>query len=185
MRFRFNDQKTTQAAAHLLKLHGGTMDYIKLIKLLYLTDRQMLLDHGIPLTGDTMLSMRHGPVLSRVLDFINNGENHQKSLWFKIIAPPAEYAVSLRPEFQDAPPVDELSEYELQLLREIHEQYGSIDKWKLVDLLHDQLPEWRDPGHSVLPISPADILRAEDRSDEQIADVKRTAEDLWFLGRAG
>jgi hypothetical protein len=32
----FNERKATEAAAYLLKLRGGRMSYMKLIKLLYL-----------------------------------------------------------------------------------------------------------------------------------------------------
>jgi hypothetical protein len=35
MPLRFNELKATQAAARLLELRGGSMSYLKLIKLLY------------------------------------------------------------------------------------------------------------------------------------------------------
>lgn len=181
MRFRFNDKKTAQIAAFLLKLHGGAMNYMKLIKLMYLADREKLLAHGVPMTGDTMVAMRHGPVLSHVLDFINLGEDHQQSEWFKLIAPPSNYEVSLRPDVK-GPVDDELSESEMDTLKTLHTKFGAMDKWKLVELLHETLPEWKDPGYSAFTITPAEILRAEDRSDEEIAEVKKTADDLWFLG---
>ena len=37
---RFNEVKATQAAARLLRNRGGRMKYLKLIKLLYLADRE-------------------------------------------------------------------------------------------------------------------------------------------------
>jgi hypothetical protein len=46
---RFNDpEKATEAAAKFLKLRGGRMSYLKLIKLLYLLDREALLRWGRP-----------------------------------------------------------------------------------------------------------------------------------------
>jgi hypothetical protein len=127
--------------------------------------------------------MRHGPVLSHVFNFISHGEDHQHSEWFKLISAPNNYKVSLRPEVRE-PENDELSEFEMDLLRNLHTKYGAMDKWKLVELLHDQLPEWTDPGDSSFPIRPAEILRLEDRTDEQIAEVKSMADELWFLSSA-
>ena len=68
MEFVFNDRKTAQAAAWLLDRQEGRMPYLKLIKLLYLADRQSLIESGYPITGDRLVSMDRGPVLSRVLD---------------------------------------------------------------------------------------------------------------------
>ena len=68
MRFFFDINKATQAAAHLVYLQGGKINLMALIKLLYLADREALLETGYPITGDQMVSMPHGPVLSRIYD---------------------------------------------------------------------------------------------------------------------
>jgi uncharacterized phage-associated protein len=73
MRLRFNEAKATQAAARLLRNRGGTMSYMKLIKLLYLADREALASWGRPITTGNYVSMDKGPVLSHVLDRINEG----------------------------------------------------------------------------------------------------------------
>lgn len=186
MRFKFNDAKTAQAAACLLGLNGGTMSYMVLIKLLYLADRQMLLAFGRPITGDKPFSMRHGPVLSHVLDFITHGPKRDPDTeWFTLIGEPHGYDVSLKAATS---PTDELSRHELQLLKQTHEKYGAIgnmNRWDLIDLLHKILPEWKDPGDSASRIEYVDILRAEDRSDEEIALIKSQADSAWFLDSLG
>lgn len=182
MRFWFNDRKTAQAAAFLVRLRGGSLNYMKLIKLLYLADRQRLIDHGVPLTGDSLVSMKHGPVLSRVLDLISEGPSAQPSAWFEYLSAPSGYSVAVRP---DAPlDTDELSRAELRLLTAIDAQYGEIDKWALVDLLHKILPEWQDPGDSVLPIEPETILRFANKSEEEIEDARAVSRELWLLSSA-
>jgi uncharacterized phage-associated protein len=180
MRFPFRDRKTAQAAAYLLRLHGGSLPYMVLIKLLYLADREMLLAHGVPITGDRMLSMKHGPVLSRVLDLLTDGPGQAPSAWFEYIGAPSGYVVELKQAGQ-TPPTDELSRYELSLLEKIHASYGNMNKWDLLTLLHNTLPEWRDPGNSVSGIEPADILRAGDWSDEAIHEAGQTAAELCFF----
>lgn len=186
VRFRFNDIKTAQAAAHLLRLNGGAMNYMVLIKLLYLGDRQALLDHGQPITGDRLVSMKHGPVLSHVLDMIRHGSTEAPgSAWFQFVSAPAEYTVALR---ADAPPIDDLSPYETQLLTRVHQAYGylgNLDRWELVRQLHEILPEWQDPGDGAVTIHHADILREDDRSEEEIAQLKGEVESAWFLESLG
>ncbi|WP_252150197.1 hypothetical protein, partial [Escherichia coli] len=41
-RFMFNEEKVAQMAAYLLKKHGGSMRFIKLMKLMYLSDRKAM-----------------------------------------------------------------------------------------------------------------------------------------------
>lgn len=70
MVLRFNERRATEAAAKFLKLRGGRMSYLKLIKLLYLLDREALLRWGRPVTTDRYVSMDNGPVVSRIYDLI-------------------------------------------------------------------------------------------------------------------
>ena len=70
MTFRFRSLKTTQGAAVLLALDGHSMDRMRLIKLLYIADRELLAESGRTLTGDRAVAMKNGPVLSRVYDLI-------------------------------------------------------------------------------------------------------------------
>ena len=51
MRFAFDKHKAGQMAARILGAGDGQRDVIELIKLMYLCDRQALLDRGLPITG--------------------------------------------------------------------------------------------------------------------------------------
>ena len=53
----FDVRKATQVAAYFLWRRGGKMSYLKLMKLMYLAEKQFLLQHGERLTGDKMVSM--------------------------------------------------------------------------------------------------------------------------------
>jgi uncharacterized phage-associated protein len=70
MQFRFDLEKTIQAVGLLLKLEGSPISRLRLLKLLYIADRELLVESGRPLTGDIALAMKYGPVLSRVYDYI-------------------------------------------------------------------------------------------------------------------
>jgi uncharacterized phage-associated protein len=133
VRIKFNEAKATQAAALLLKLRGGEMSYMKLIKLLYIVDRQALLRWGRPVTTDCYVSMDRGPVLSQTLDLITEGvAPNQTSIWAEHISQPENYKVHLRKEAG----TEELSDAETALIDEVFHRFGAMNRWELVDLAH-------------------------------------------------
>ena len=173
-RIRFNERKATQAAAHLLRLRGGRMSYMKLIKLLYLADREALLRWGRTISTDRYVSMDRGPVLSRVLDLATDGEDPgMPSIWASSITEPSNYEVELRGDADD----DELSEAEVQLLDQVFAKHGKMSRWELVKFTHT-LPEWIDPRGSAIAISYRDILKAGGKSDLEIAAVEEELSEL-------
>ena len=87
MHLQFDETKATQVAAYFFSLRGGQMHYIKLIKLMYMADREALLRWGVPITRDRYVSMDNGPVLSRVLNLIT--EDRPKPVWSQFIRPPS------------------------------------------------------------------------------------------------
>src|SRR5712691_464729 len=66
----FSERRVAQMAAYLLGREKGRMNYLKLIKLLYLADRESLKRHGHPISDDRYVSMDHGPVLSTTFNLI-------------------------------------------------------------------------------------------------------------------
>jgi len=51
--FSFNIRKATEVAAQFLQRSGGTINTMKLVKLIYLLDRLSLDRRGIPVVGGT------------------------------------------------------------------------------------------------------------------------------------
>lgn len=174
MVLRFNERRAFEAAAKFLKLRGGRMSYQKLIKLLYVLDREALLRWGRPVTTDRYVAMDNGPVVSRIFDLIRDepapGTN---PIWRQYISAPANYEVSLTAE----PETDELSRAEESLIEEVFAFYGKLSRWELVELSHD-FPEWRNPNGGAIPIQYVDILRAGNKAEGEIAAVESELEAL-------
>jgi len=171
MNLRYKQERATQAAARLLKLRGGSMSYLKLLKLLYLADRKALLEHGRPITYDRYVSMDHGPVLSQTYDLILGEQSPgTRSYWREYISEPANYEVSL---LGDAPN-GELSAAQERILDDVFEEFGRMGRWEIVELMHT-LPEWEDPRGSSIPIAIRDVLRALGIDDDQAEAIE---EDL-------
>ena len=162
MEFFFDEPKAAQAACVLLDRHGGPMPYIKLVKLLYLADRESLIETGSPITGDRFISMKYGPVLSRVLDLIKESEPAEDSIWHGYVLRAGYDAV-----LSTAAESDRLSEYEEGVLGRIFESQGREKEWDVVSHTH-ALPEWTDPGTHAVPIDPEAILRYAGYTDDEV-----------------
>ncbi len=150
------------------------MSYIKLIKLLYLLDREALLRWGRPVTTDRYVSMDNGPVVSRIYDLIREEPAPgTDSIWRHYISASQGWEVAL----VEQPETDELSRVEEALIDEIFGKFGKLSRWDLVRLSHE-LPEWQDPNGSAVPIQYRDILRAGNKTESEIAAVEAELESL-------
>jgi uncharacterized phage-associated protein len=169
--FRFNEKKATQVAALLIQLRGSQkMKYLKLLKLVYLIDRESLARWGRPLSTDRHVSMDKGPVPSRIYNLITE-EQLKSGVWSAHIQTVPGYDVQLLSD----PGNDELSQAEDDLIREVFQMHGHKNRWRLVEELH-QVPEWRDPDGSMIPISIRDILTAVGKTPDEISEIERQIE---------
>jgi uncharacterized phage-associated protein len=179
MRFFFNEKKAAQAAAYLIQLHAGPTDLMVLLKLLYLADRQGLIEVGSPITGDCMVSMPHGPALSRIYDLAKWAGSVPNEVWGSYITERRGNQVELA---RAAPDFSELSSYEMQLLARIHREFGHLSAAQLRAMTHD-LAEYQDPAGSSLDIDPQTILRNAGRTADEIREIAADAEEDFILGR--
>lgn len=168
----FNERKATEAALRLLERHGGHMNYMLLIKLLYLADREALNRWGRPITTDCYVAMNQGPVLSRIYDLIKDGiaVGASGEIWTAAISAPEAYEIRINHQRSS----EELSEAEEKLLDSVDDHFGNRSVWKLVDWMHvdGNIPEWSNPEGSSAPISYGDILRALGKSNEEIEQIE-------------
>lgn len=140
-----------QMAAWFLSRHGGSMSHLKLMKLLYLTERTCIEQHGFPALGDYLVSMPHGPVLSTTLNYMQ-GVGNLNNGWSKWVSPIRNHEVFLVREYKPEE-LDLLSEVDKEILQEVWELFGHMEKWDIRDYTHNHCPEWKDPKGSSLPIT--------------------------------
>jgi len=172
-----NEKKAAQAAAYLISLNEGEMDLLLFIKLLYLADRTALGKTGHSITGDTMVSMDFGPVLSGIYDATKPRNQEKDSWWCNYISERHNKTLSTVQQDQET---DELSQFELKVLNEVYQKYGHMDPFELAEWTHG-LPEYRDPKGGSLPIDPLVILRDAGKSEEEIQELVDLSEEVAFL----
>ena len=152
--FRFNFDKAMQALGVLLKQPGKDQSsYLKLIKLLYIAEKESLQETGRPITGDKTCAMEHGPVLSHMLDLMR-GQDWRPG-WDDHFETSADFQLKLRRDIGE----DLLCTYEIQKLKDISDRHKEYDRWAMRDETH-KFPEWQknNPGDSSREIPLRDIL---------------------------
>lgn len=175
----FSEQKVAQMAAYFLKLRGGRMAYLKLMKLLYLADRESLNRFDEPISHDQMVSMPHGPVLSQTYDLM---VGQAERGWDEWIRDEANYEVSLK-KSASRDDLDELSDVDLEVLDAVWNEFGSMSRWDLRDWTHNHCAEWEDPCGSSYPIAPKTVFRALGRSDSEAEERAQQLLDRRRLDR--
>ena len=131
--FQHDQLKSLQAISYLLE-REGSIEKVKLMKLLYLADRKSFIETGVPITGSNLYAMPFGPVPSQCLDLVNGNFGADVFRYIHL----NDNMVTLR----QSAGTDKLSEAERKVLDQILCEFGGVDKWKLVNETH-KLPEYQ------------------------------------------
>ncbi len=182
----FCEKKVAQMAAYLLLKSGGRMAYLKLMKLLYLSDREYLIKYGDLMSGDKFYSMKLGPILSETLNLMRNVNKVGGNDWAKFISRKGS-DVLLQPGFGERfeweEELGELSRADVKTLDSVFDKYGHYYKFDLANLTHlkEVCPEWRDPGKSRLPIYTKDILLYSGKSELEAENILKNMRESELL----
>lgn len=181
----FTGQKTAQMAAYFTNQEGGQINILKLIKLLYLADRESMDRYGEPISYDHLVSMDHGPVLSRTLNLINgHGTSRDIDAWQSWISDRENYLVSIssgRTVNRDV--LDHLSDADISVLQDTWDRFGHMNRWELRDYTHAHIAEWQDPHGSSLPISERHVFTALGKSEEEADQLAREIREQRDISR--
>ncbi len=135
------------------------MSYIHLLKMLYIADREYLAEHGYMITGDRVIAMQYGPVLSHILNLIK-AKDIQSDRWHRFIQTlPKIFKVRLI----DDPGGGELSRAATKKLDGVFDRFGDLKPFEVVRLTHE-FSEWQRcyVESSAIPIPWQAILHAQD-----------------------
>jgi uncharacterized phage-associated protein len=137
--FPFDGQKATEVCARFVALSGKRINILKLVKLVYLLDRESIARRGVPVVGGVYLSMRNGPVTSEILDLVNAGRLWNcDTNWEYYISDRQNHEIELVRD----PGSEHLSVFEMQLIEELWHLHEHEDQWALADWCHANCGEW-------------------------------------------
>lgn len=171
----FNERKVAQMAAYLISKGGERMSHLKLMKLLYLADREAMSQYGIPLSGDRIVSMPHGPVLSMTLNLMDGDTESTENGWEAWISDKENHELStVRPVARND--LNELSAADVDVLDIVWTKFGGMTKYQIRDFTHQHCPEWKDPHGSSFPIEYEDVFVALGRTHDQAIELAANIE---------
>jgi len=165
-------QKATQAVARLIETSGGPIDYLRISKLIYLADRESIIHRGIPIVGGHYFSMRKGPTISEVMNFVNRRSAPE---WKETISPRMGNTVGLK----GVTSFKALAESEIGILDSTVTAHLERTTDDLVQWCHDNCPEYEEvPNGGRKTIEVEAILQAVHKSPAQIQKVIQNAEEI-------
>jgi uncharacterized phage-associated protein len=176
MILEFDIKKSIAAAAYLVEREGGTQSMFVLVKTLYYADRSALIKWGKSITGDSLASLKKGPIVSGIYNLMK-GQGLEKDLiqWDDVICRIGNN-ITVRKKADETV----LSEREVEVLEHSRKTINSI-RGSIADWLHKNCPEWKDPGNSSIPIDPSTILRAAKKTEDEILQIEKTNDEVRFL----
>lgn len=167
--FRFDADKSLQAVAFLLRREPAhRMNYMRLLKILYIAEREALAESSQPITGSRVVATRRGIILDDVLQSIR-GHHRTASLWAGYTRLD-NYSIEM---FRD-PGIGRLSRFVMEKLEEVAMRHQADDEWEMVEMTR-RLAEWRrnEPGDGCQEIPLSHIFEAVGRGDDFATIVER------------
>lgn len=175
IKFEYDSLRAAEAALSLLNLHGGSMDLLKLVKLVFLADREHLARYGRPIIGGKYVAMKHGPVPSVFYNWIDGC----KILEDKDIDV-SENTVSGK----RTPNTYYLSETDVETINDTFDKYGHMSTSQLWRMVHD-LNAWKknypDPEENTSYDLPYEDFFL-DIEDDSILEIIREDQDNPLAG---
>lgn len=150
--FSFNEARAVEIAAYLIQKVGrnGTLNYTKLLKLLYLIDRRALLAWRRRAVGGAYVSMDNGPVMSETYDLIKDSASGA-GIWADHIERHGRYSVRVRKD----PGTGRFTKALRAVIEEVIAEHGSKTFGELFEYCHKALRRVAPPRR----IEPRNRLR--------------------------
>lgn len=177
MYFQFGPRKIVEAIAVLIHASDSCdrphMGCLRLLKLLYIADRESLRETGSPIIGTKPVAMDCGPLHSDAYDIIK-GSRWDAGTWAEFLRKDGNEVFVTK-----NPGVLELSRYEIDKLTETVDQYRDKSEWDLVNITHE-FEEWQKnqpkPGSSkAIPMEDIiDAVGLAHMKDEILREIEET-----------
>lgn len=176
----YNHRKAAQVVALLVREQGSDIaDYIKTIKLVYLSDRQFLDEYEEMILNDEFANLPHGPVNEETFAQMKRvAVEDQNPDWAEYILPRKGNSVRLAKSVSDKD-LDELSRAEIRVIKSVVERFKGYKPFELVDWVHNNCSEWIDPNGSSRPLAFFKILKALGK--ENFDEIYEQINSLNFL----
>lgn len=145
--------------------------FYRLLKLLYISDREFLEATGRPIVGGRDVAMKKGPLNSEIYDLIK-GEHPDSNLFLRHFKKDGKRLLVMLTD----PGRDDLSRIEVRKLIEVSERYRDLDDDEIGDLTHE-FPEYiknyvQDTSRPISLQSKLDALEMNQKKESIETDIE-------------
>jgi len=172
----FNARMAAQVVAFFAcKEEKRTISKLKVIKLIYISDRESIKTQGEPILSDDRFSLDHGPINSATLSLIDGSGSATQLTTFKQFVTRIDSRTSVSKRDFSRDDFDELSDMDIEVLESVWEEHGNKSASALRAWTHrkSNVPEYSEPpAGSRTEISLSDIYKAVGVDSEALADLE-------------
>jgi uncharacterized phage-associated protein len=120
--------------------HRQKLFLTKLLKLLYIIDETAVMETGAPVTGLDYRVWKMGPVAFDVYADLRHNNSQELSYFAEAKSGDGDWKlIESNNKFDDS----EFSDYEMNLIDRVINEYGYLKKEGLIDLLHEEGSLWK------------------------------------------
>lgn len=169
----FNELTSTAVAVKFIELNNGQINYTKLIKIMYLFEREMLRHYNRRVTYDELVNLQHGVVLSSIFNRIKMINN--ANVYWKQYISTHGYDVFLKKDVPDL--LLGLTEEETREITLLDEKYKEYNFGQMIDEVH-KLVEWNNNPPSSAYGNPSTDFEAllesleKNENDKEIINIR-------------
>jgi uncharacterized phage-associated protein len=141
---QFDYKKAVASISYLTRKNGGTIDKLKLAKLLFFADKLHIREYGTPIFNDTYFAVKNGPIPSGALDIANLDpawlDTEQIDYASEFLHKEGPESFEIR-SGEKGPDLEMLSVSDVKALDKVFETFGAFNSGDLVVISH-AYPEW-------------------------------------------
>ncbi len=175
-------KKITQALNYIALKEGGKINYMKALKLLYLSERLHLREYGRLITDDNLVAMKNGTLGSQSKDIATMSEYLPHIVYKYAKDKLMKNRYDIESNCQER---NELSETDIECVDKVLAAVGEKTEYELADLTHE-LPEWKrhkyeieDEDARVVSLDVSDLFKpSENKILEKIYSQSSAMLDL-------
>lgn len=166
---------TINTLLYIIQKIGGSDDFHKVFKILYLADQKHLARYGSVITEDKYIATKYGPVPSMAYDILKSlRDDGLMAALHDQFTPYIEHDGKYTIRAKSNPDLDYLSESEIQCLNESVSVSGQLTFQKRTDKSHDSA--WHNADENG-EMSLMDIAKAGGAQNGMIAYIRENIEN--------
>ncbi|MCY4011987.1 MAG: DUF433 domain-containing protein [Gammaproteobacteria bacterium] len=184
------ERQAAQMAVAFIRKANAPIGKLRLVKLMYLAEREAMLRYLLPIVEDDVCAMQRGMALSATWRLARGARSPMPTGDWGGHIVQTDRGLSVR-KGVSVQSLDGLSDDDLHVIQQVWDDYGAMSQDELVHDVHHKLPEWdvywnakgRRSGSVTIPYSDLyqTICGVDEAEARFLTEQYRSARDRWIV----